>query len=235
MKNYTKNFGFAVLALGMMLLVGCGGGVERQANVSEGDYYSAEEFKKLDGDQRDAYCADLDAELARVEGEKASKMQASEANKAQLAQVQSEVERAEADYNARKSETDAVQEEIEYFENLPKVHVVEKGEFLQKISGYERIYADATKWTRIYFANREKFRENDFDPNLIFPGWELQIPRDWPGMWTVRQDEYLSKIANYWEVYDDATQWTRIYEANKAQISDPDMIWPGWELSIPRN
>jgi nucleoid-associated protein YgaU len=235
MKNLIRNFGLTLLALNMIFLVGCGGGVERQANVSEGDYYSAEEFEKLNEDQRDAYCADLDAELASLENGKAEHQQAYDATQAELASVQQQMKSAEAEYNAEKAQTDALQEEIDYFEGLPKVHVVEEGEFLQKISAYEKIYADAAKWPRIYFANKDMFADTEYDPNLIFPGWELQIPRDWPSSWTVRQDEYLGRIAGYWEVYDDATQWTRIYEANKDQISDPDMIWPGWELSIPRD
>lgn len=231
MKNLNRHFGLTLLALTLLFVVGCGSSVKREANVSEGDYYSAEEFKDLSGDQRDAYCAELDAELARLNDGKSTAEQQASATDAQVAQVQSQVKALESDYNARKGEVDGLQEEIDYYENLPKVHVVEKGEFLQKISGYERIYADAAKWPRIYFANKDKIQ----DPNLIFPGWELTIPRDWPSTWTVRQDEYLSKIANYWEVYDDASAWPRIYEANKDKISDPDMIWPGWELTIPRD
>lgn len=231
MKNQIRTFGLTLLALALPFAVGCGSSVSREANVSEGDYYSAEEFKDLSDEQRDEYCADLDAELASLQENKTKAEQEADATGAQLAQVQSQVKKLESDYNAQKGEVDGLQEEIEYYENLPKVHVVEKGEFLQKISGYERIYADAAKWPRIYFANKDKIN----DPNLIYPGWELTIPRDWPSTWTVRQDEYLSKIANYWEVYDDASQWPRIYEANKDQISDPDMIWPGWELSIPRD
>ena len=84
-------------------------------------------------------------------GKSTAEQQAS-ATDAQVAQVQSQVKALESDYNARKGEVDGLQEEIDYYENLPKVHVVEKGEFLQKISGYERIYADAAKWPRIYFA-----------------------------------------------------------------------------------
>jgi nucleoid-associated protein YgaU len=235
MKNLIRSFGPMVLASSLLVVVGCGKSVTREANVSEGDYYDAEEFKDLSGDQRDAYCADLDAELARLQNETSETSSQAEASSAQLAQAQREVKAAEDEYTAKKSETDALQEEIDYYENLPKVHVVEKGEFLQKISGYERIYADPTKWTRIYFANKPMFADTEYNPNLIYPGWELTIPRDWPSTWTVRQDEYLAKIAGYWEIYDDRTAWTKIYEANKDQISDPDMIWPGWELSIPRD
>lgn len=231
MKNLIRNSGLTLLALNLVFLVGCGGGVDRQANVSEGDYYSAEEFKDLKSDQRDGYCADLDTELARLQNDKSGAEETAQANSAQVAQVAGQVKALESDYNSKKAGTDALQEEIDYYQNLPGVHVVENGEFLQKISGYERIYADAAKWPRIYFANKDKIQ----DPNLIFPGWELTIPRDWPSRHVVRQDEYLSRIAGYWEIYDDRTQWTRIYEANKGQISDPDMIWPGWELTIPRD
>ena len=75
MKNLIRISGLSLLALNLVFLVGCGGGVERQANVSEGDYYSAEEFEKLDEEQRDAYCANLDTELARLENDKASQTQ----------------------------------------------------------------------------------------------------------------------------------------------------------------
>ena len=112
MKNLMRISGLSILSLTLMFLVGCGGGVERQANVNEGDYYSAEEFEKLNEEQRDAYCADLDAELARLENDKSGQMQSYEATQAQLAQVQQDVKAAEADYNARKAETDAIQEEI---------------------------------------------------------------------------------------------------------------------------
>jgi nucleoid-associated protein YgaU len=231
MKNLIRSFGLMILAMGLLITAGCGKNVTREANVSEGDYYSAEEFKGLSTDQRDAYCASLDTELASLGNEKTSSAAKADAAAAQLAKVQGEVKTAEADYKTRKAETDGLREEVDYYKNLPKVHVVEKGEFLQKISGYERIYADPAKWPRIYRANKGQIS----DPNLIYPGWELTIPRDWPSTWTVRQDEYLGKIAGYWEVYGDRTAWTRIYEANKGKISDADMIWPGWELTIPRD
>jgi nucleoid-associated protein YgaU len=51
----------------------------------------------------------------------------------------------------------------------------------------------------------------------------------------VIEGEYLSKIASYWEIYDDARQWPRIFEANRDQISDPDLIVPNQVLTIPRD
>lgn len=41
----------------------------------------------------------------------------------------------------------------------------------------------------------------------------------------------LSKIAKHH--YGDANQWQRIYEANRDQIKNPDLIHPGQKLVIP--
>jgi nucleoid-associated protein YgaU len=43
----------------------------------------------------------------------------------------------------------------------------------------------------------------------------------------------LSKIAK--REYGDMNQWRRIYEANRDQIKDPDLIHPGQKLTIPRS
>ena len=49
--------------------------------------------------------------------------------------------------------------------------------------------------------------------------------------YTVKSGDSLSKIAK--QVYGDANQWKRIYEANRDQIEDPDMIHPGQTFQIP--
>ena len=49
---------------------------------------------------------------------------------------------------------------------------------------------------------------------------------------TVVKGDTLSKLAK--QYYGSAGQWKRIYEANKDQISDPNMIHPGQELRIPK-
>jgi nucleoid-associated protein YgaU len=46
--------------------------------------------------------------------------------------------------------------------------------------------------------------------------------------YVVKSGDSLSKIAaNY------GLNWKDIYEANKDQIKDPDLIHPGWKLKIP--
>ena len=49
--------------------------------------------------------------------------------------------------------------------------------------------------------------------------------------YTVVKGDSLSKIAKHF--YGDALDWKRIFEANRDQIQDPDLIHPGQELRIP--
>jgi nucleoid-associated protein YgaU len=49
--------------------------------------------------------------------------------------------------------------------------------------------------------------------------------------YTVKPGDTLSKIAQ--QFYKDANQYTRIFEANRDQLQDPDRIKAGQELKIP--
>jgi nucleoid-associated protein YgaU len=64
-----------------------------------------------------------------------------------------------------------------------------------------------------------------FGPALIDPyhGFALH---------TVATGDTLSAIAGQW--YGDASLWNRIFEANRHQIMNPDLIFPGQELRIPQ-
>jgi len=114
---------------------------------------------------------------------------------------------------------------------LPGTYTVVRGDCLFEISGYPKIYNDPVKWPRIYRANRDQIQ----DPDLIYPDQVFKIPRGHPGTHTVLPGEWLCKIAGYWEIYGDWKQWTKIYEANRDQIKDPDLIHPEQVLSIPRD
>jgi nucleoid-associated protein YgaU len=49
--------------------------------------------------------------------------------------------------------------------------------------------------------------------------------------YTVVKGDSLSKIAK--RFYGDAQQWRKIYDANKEQIKNPDLIYPGQTFRIP--
>jgi nucleoid-associated protein YgaU len=50
-------------------------------------------------------------------------------------------------------------------------------------------------------------------------------------IYVVKKGDSLSKIAK--QIYGDANDWRRIFEANRDQIQDPDLIQPGQNLKIP--
>jgi nucleoid-associated protein YgaU len=49
--------------------------------------------------------------------------------------------------------------------------------------------------------------------------------------YTVEKGDSLSKIAK--RVYGKASRWREIYELNKDNIKDPDLIYPGQVLRLP--
>lgn len=52
------------------------------------------------------------------------------------------------------------------------------------------------------------------------------------GTWSENRD-CLWNIAGQAEIYGDPFQWPKIWQANTDQIKNPDVIQPGWVLTIP--
>lgn len=83
-----------------------------------------------------------------------------------------------------------------------------------------------------------------FDKDLFWDaikkhsGWENEVAADIKvektdvfGVYTVKPGDSLSKIAK--SAYDDASKYMAIFEANKDQLKDPNLIHPGQKLVIP--
>jgi LysM repeat protein len=51
----------------------------------------------------------------------------------------------------------------------------------------------------------------------------------------VKKGDSLWVIAKDKDIYDDDFLWPIIYKANKGQIKNPNMIYPGQKLKIPRD
>jgi hypothetical protein len=223
----------AVLLAALALVSGCSSGCPRTADPASGDFYTEEEYKKCTKEQAAEYCAALLAEYDANQGciEQAT-ADLDRENRA-MTDLESELDTMTPQLMALRGEVETLEREIAYYEGLPRMYTVTKGDFLYKISEMEEIYADPLKWKRIWRANKDVIDEFN-DPNLIYPDWELVIPRDWPYSYTVKGGENLWQIAAYWEIYGDGRMWTRIFEANKDEISNPDIIQPGQMLNIPR-
>ncbi|MCB0540213.1 MAG: peptidoglycan-binding protein LysM [Chitinophagales bacterium] len=61
---------------------------------------------------------------------------------------------------------------------------------------------------------------------------KVEVKEDEQQFYTVKSGDYLSKIAK--QVYGDANKYNIIFEANRPMLSDPDKIYPGQNLVIPR-
>lgn len=124
---------------------------------------------------------------------------------------------------------------------------VARGDTLWSLA--EKHLGGGEDWTKIAHLNRghtmsdgATFRsEND-----IMPGWELEMPATATGLSqpggpvahsgqpvlvTVKPGDTLSGIAQ--KTLGDGHDWQELWQANKALIDDPDLILPGWQLTIP--
>jgi len=114
--------------------------------------------------------------------------------------------------------------------NIYDQYVVVKGDYLWKISKKDEIYGDPYQWIRIYCVNKDQIK----NPDLIHPDQVFNIARG-VGMneYLVVKGDWLAKIAASPSVLNDPTKWTKLYEANKDIVSDPNLIYPHQVLTLP--
>ncbi|MCL4383880.1 LysM peptidoglycan-binding domain-containing protein [Patescibacteria group bacterium] len=120
-----------------------------------------------------------------------------------------------------------------------KTYEVKKGDSLWKIATAE--LGSGYRWVEIQKLN--KLRQPGqlaVGQKLTLPAEEKQpvithkaVPNPIEGNeYTVVKGDHLSRIAL--RAYGDSFAWPRIYEANKKLISNPNLIFSGWKLTIPR-
>jgi nucleoid-associated protein YgaU len=70
-------------------------------------------------------------------------------------------------------------------------------------------------------------------PAANTPRPEPKQPGDQPIQreYTIKSGDSLSKIAK--QYYGSAADWEKIYQANKDQIKNPNLIHPGQKIKIP--
>lgn len=85
----------------------------------------------------------------------------------------------------------------------------------------------ATKEKAVLLAGNVKGVEKVDDENLIAPE-----PEEETEFYTVKSGDSLSKIAK--KYYGNAMKYPTIFEANREVIKDPDLIYPGQVLRIPK-
>lgn len=227
MKKVVTLFSLALL---LVWMAGCSGQKGLKVDVSEGEYYSEVEYEELSNSQKEAYCDALAKELALVNQGSAERESDLNANKTEIERLRSEIGPLEENLLQIDSDIRTLENRLNELESLPKTWVIKPGECLWTIAGHEDIYSDPVKWPRLYRANLGPVE----DPDYIYPDTVLVIPREWPNQHRVIADECLWVIAGYWEVYDSPWEWPKLFEANRDQIKDPDVIEIEQVLAIPR-
>jgi nucleoid-associated protein YgaU len=108
---------------------------------------------------------------------------------------------------------------------LQNLHIQENKLFIKGAAP-----TDAAKnevWTAIKSVDRtysDLMADITIDPSLPAPKPKEQA-------YTVQSGDTLSKISK--QFYGDANSYMRIFDANKDQLKDPNMIKPGQVLRIP--
>jgi nucleoid-associated protein YgaU len=103
------------------------------------------------------------------------------------------------------------------------------------VRGQAKTKADSNKvWDQIKLV--DKNYQQDLTAEITFAAEAAAAAAAAPQApalktYTVKAGDTLSKIAK--QYYGDASQYTKIFEANRDQLSDPNLIRPGQVLTIP--
>lgn len=115
--------------------------------------------------------------------------------------------------------------------NIYDQYTVVRGDHLWGISKKPDIYGDPLQWIRIYCVNKDQIKDAD----RIKPGQIFNIARGvGENEYLVVKGDFLYKISGMAQVFGDPTKWTKLYEANKDIVSDPNLIYPHQVLTIPK-
>ncbi|MCS7205588.1 MAG: LysM peptidoglycan-binding domain-containing protein [Leptospiraceae bacterium] len=103
---------------------------------------------------------------------------------------------------------------------------------------YQRALAEEERRKKEELAAKEKeIHERQTIQETVSQTKSELIDENIKLIYTVRKTkpaESLWRIAGKKEIYNNPRKWPKIYDANKDQIKDPDLIYPGQKLKIPK-
>jgi murein DD-endopeptidase MepM/ murein hydrolase activator NlpD len=117
-------------------------------------------------------------------------------------------------------------------------YTVQPGDSLSAIA--QRLLGDSGRWRELYDQNRSVIGAN---PNLIVAGQVLSVPGGAPSApaptpapaqvtaYTVQAGDTLGVVAQ--RTLGDSGRWQEVFNANRDQIANPNLIFPGMVLRVP--
>jgi nucleoid-associated protein YgaU len=128
--------------------------------------------------------------------------------------------------------------------SLPKTYTVKSGDTLWSVA--QIYYGSGYNYVDIATANNMSNADSLLEGQSIsLPKVAVRVPLYDELVATVESGKSIPAAEAYtvqkgdslWGIsvvmYGDGYGWTDIYDANKTLITDPGVIEPGWELSIP--
>lgn len=106
-------------------------------------------------------------------------------------------------------------------------HTVARGETLSSLA--QRYLGDWRRFPEIATLNEDLLGGR---PDFLRPGWQLRIPTRTAGTsYVVQEGDSLRGIAQ--ALLGDADRYQEIVPADGSRLEDPDLILPGWTLTVP--
>jgi len=201
------------------------------ASLSFAKSYTVEDLQDYSRDDIEAMGnKNIELQIAYWEWQKAEADAVVDEWEAQVLPLRAQRDELQAQVDQLNQDISWLRGEINRLRNSGVNHTIVEGECLWTIASYHYYFGDGSQWPRIYERNSAHIS----DPNLIYAGDTIVIPVPPASSYTVVEGDFLGKIAGYGTVYNNRGEWPQLYEANRGQISDPNLIYPGQVLTIPR-
>jgi len=162
---------FLVLSAIVLLLGGCAATARttRVADVANGDFYTNDEIKGLSNEERDRYCATLDAEIVRLREEATVYEARSDSLKAHTDSLRT----VNTGLTNQIRDIDPEIRQLRLARRAATSYVVKQGDTLEAIAS--SFYGDQTRWKEIAEANKDRIGTGT-GKGALKPGTVLTIP-----------------------------------------------------------
>ncbi|MBN2018156.1 MAG: LysM peptidoglycan-binding domain-containing protein [Candidatus Cloacimonetes bacterium] len=213
-------------------------------------YLTEEEYKDLSKEETLRYWEALENEMMMLQVRQANSCSQIPENDQKIATLKEEINLLDQEYDVIytrimnsigtvshsdlvdfEQKLNEIKNKLDYYDQLPNSELYKSNQEIKNfIAQYEGLkdenLARAPQFQNDFaeIDNRiEMLKEN------MYPYGEYNEDN-----YTVVRGDYLVKIAGYEHIYNDPAKWGIIYRANRDQIKDPDLIYPGQVFKIPR-
>jgi nucleoid-associated protein YgaU len=220
------------------------------ALLSQVNYFSPEDYKKLKKQERLQYWEELENELTNLQQRRADAIASANQYQTDIAELNRQLENTNANYDATYSEIlsilgiesfdpAAIQNKINYFNNkIDNMNRLSDDELWNAKKAVNELIAEYNGYKNSNFNKIPEFVDSfvELDRKIknLDDNTQAAKPKYYEDSYSVKRGDTLSKISGYSFIYNDVKKWGIIYRANRDQIQDPNIINPNQVLNIPR-